>query len=217
MDAGTWVRSLHLAAMAVVVGGSALCLWSLARRAPGLEALLRGYEWLFWGAVGASVASGVGNVGSMAAALPGPDSRWGAALLAKLLLALVALPVGLLRTLLAWGPLGPDAAARPFGAEAGPGAIPPAAGTGADASAVAAGARDGEPLPGAAGTSGPAIAATPSGPAGAAATASGQAHLGAEARGPTGRARAALLALHAATLAGALAAIVLAAVMAHGG
>ena len=169
MDAGAWVRTLHLAAMAVMAGGSALCLWALARRAPGASALLAGYEWLFWGALGASVASGVGNVGSMAAALPDAGSRWGAAFAAKILIALAALPVSLLRTLVAWGRVGPD----PTG---------PPADTRADADAAAA------PLPPVA-----------------------------EAPGPSGRARGALLVLHALTLAGALAAVALAEVMAHGG
>ena len=101
MDARLAVRAAHLAAMGVMLGGSALCAWALLRRHPGADAWARAYEWLFWGAAGVSVATGVGNLGALGDAMPAPDTGWGGALRWKLVLLLAGLPVAALRTLVA--------------------------------------------------------------------------------------------------------------------
>ena len=85
------VRTLHVLGMAVLLGGAA-AVWYLARTegASGgstgradLGALATGYEWVFWGAVGVVVVTGVGNLGAVGA--PGPETRWGAIFFGKLL------------------------------------------------------------------------------------------------------------------------------------
>lgn len=101
MDAGVAVRAAHVLAMGVMLGGSALCLWALARRHPSAGPLLRGYEWLFWGALGVSVATGVGNLGAFGETPPAPSTGWGAAFQWKLGLALLGLPLSALRAALA--------------------------------------------------------------------------------------------------------------------
>lgn len=78
------IRTAHVLAMALLVGGAA-GLWAAARRTPDdLHALATGYEWLFWAALGVLVLTGVGNLGALGA--PGPATRWGQVLLAKLAL-----------------------------------------------------------------------------------------------------------------------------------
>lgn len=78
------IRTVHVLAMALLVGGAA-GLWAAARRTPDdLHALATGYEWLFWAALGVLVLTGVGNLGALGA--PGPATRWGQVLLAKLAL-----------------------------------------------------------------------------------------------------------------------------------
>lgn len=70
------VRWLHVLAATVAVGGSVLT-WLRFRLDPDAEniddALLvaRGYEWLFWAAIGTLVMTGVGNLGAFAPTLPG--------------------------------------------------------------------------------------------------------------------------------------------------
>jgi uncharacterized membrane protein len=75
------VRWLHLLAATVAVGGSVLT-WLRFRLATGDERdgrdavrLARTYEWLFWGAVGTLVMTGVGNLGAFAPTLPGGGWR----------------------------------------------------------------------------------------------------------------------------------------------
>jgi hypothetical protein len=55
----------------------------------------RGYEWLFWAAVGTLVVTGVGNLGAVAPTLPG--GRWRTTLDAKLGLLCVVLVGSALR------------------------------------------------------------------------------------------------------------------------
>ncbi len=92
------VRLVHVIAMSLVVGGSTM-LWVRAERASGrgaigeVRALAVEYEWLFWGAVGLLVATGVGNLGALAPAVPSTDTHWGLALAVKLL-GVVGLLVG---------------------------------------------------------------------------------------------------------------------------
>jgi uncharacterized membrane protein len=98
------IRWLHVAAMALVLGG-ALLVCALCRRgaAPGdggraLLAAARAYEWLFWLGAGTLVMTGVGNLGAFGAALPAPQTRWGGTLTAKLLAVLATLLLAVVRT-----------------------------------------------------------------------------------------------------------------------
>lgn len=96
------VRVAHVLAMGLMLGGASVVAATLAaepRRAP--RTLLRAYEWTFWGALGVAVMTGVGNLGAFGGALPGPSSRWGLLLAAKLAALLGLVGVGLVRTLLA--------------------------------------------------------------------------------------------------------------------
>lgn len=103
-----WVRWLHVAAMALALGG-ALLVWGAALRPtePGpaahgrlLLALAPGYEALFWLAVGLLVMTGVGNLGAFGVGLPVPASAWGQRLGLKLLAVLALLLFSLVRTVL---------------------------------------------------------------------------------------------------------------------
>lgn len=89
------VRAVHVLGMALLVGGSAVT-WN-ALRIGGAAALPTQYEWLFWPTMGAMLATGVGNLGALGA--PGPDTRWGALLTAKLLVVLALVVGSALRTL----------------------------------------------------------------------------------------------------------------------
>jgi uncharacterized membrane protein len=100
-------RWIHVAAMAVIFGGSIL-MWAAARRyrsgsedLPGSDALLllsRQYEWLFWGGLGLLALTGIGNLGNFGANLPDPISAWGGRLLAKLTLVLLLALFSAIRT-----------------------------------------------------------------------------------------------------------------------
>jgi hypothetical protein len=85
-----FVRWIHVLAMAVAVGGAALA-WGVSRAADAETtlAVATTYERAFWGALGVLVMTGVGNLGSLAPAIP--RGRWGVALLAKLGLLLLVL------------------------------------------------------------------------------------------------------------------------------
>ncbi|MFB6160414.1 MAG: hypothetical protein ABEJ61_04455 [Haloferacaceae archaeon] len=90
------VRVVHVLAMAAVVGGACVAAALLWRDVAPLATAVT-YEWLFWAGAGLLVATGVGNLGALAPAVPG--GRWGAVLAGKLV-AVGALLVGsLLRTL----------------------------------------------------------------------------------------------------------------------
>lgn len=79
------VRSVHVLGMALLVGGS-IAAWAALRWNVGEPPrVASGYEWLFWSVVGAMVATGVGNLGAMAPAVPGPGTTWGETLSLKLL------------------------------------------------------------------------------------------------------------------------------------
>jgi uncharacterized membrane protein len=102
------IRFVHVAAMAIVLGGAAL-IWSwltVAGRPQSsatpslLLDLAVSYEWLAWLAIGLLVMTGVGNLGAFGAALPSPQSGWGERLTIKLLLVVLLLVGSLLRTLL---------------------------------------------------------------------------------------------------------------------
>jgi uncharacterized membrane protein len=100
------VRWLHVAAMALTLGG-ALLVWVVALR-PGEHApasqgrLLLGlaehYERLFWLGIGLLVMTGVGNLGAFGLGLPEPASPWGQRLGLKLAAVLLLLAFSVLRT-----------------------------------------------------------------------------------------------------------------------
>lgn len=102
-----WIRWMHIAAMALVLGG-ALLLWGASLRTrnheqqplPTVLPVAWTYEWLFWAGLGTLVMTGVGNLGVFGAALPAPAGPWGVKLIAKLLLVLLLMGVSVVRTLL---------------------------------------------------------------------------------------------------------------------
>jgi uncharacterized membrane protein len=106
------VRWLHVVAAASVLGGAGLAWWMVrdamrtddSSRAAAALSVSRAYEWGFWAAVGVVVATGVGNLGALAPAVPGPDTGWGTTLSVKLVLALALLVGSVVRTVLAAGP-----------------------------------------------------------------------------------------------------------------
>lgn len=91
MAADLVVRWAHVLGMAVLVGGAVLT-WALFRRDEPRGAAAT-YEALFWAGAGLLVATGVGNLGTLAPAIPGPGTPWGLALALKLV-AIVGLLVG---------------------------------------------------------------------------------------------------------------------------
>jgi uncharacterized membrane protein len=101
-------RWIHVAAMAVLLGGS-LLMWVLSFRTRPDEANTRSlitllvaekYEVLFWIALGLLALTGVGNLGAYGRGLPAAASPWGVKLTWKLLAILLLLLFSLLRTLL---------------------------------------------------------------------------------------------------------------------
>ncbi|WP_255196426.1 CopD family protein [Halorarius litoreus] len=97
------VRLLHVLAMAFVTGG-AVVLWlgfQRARAANETAVVLStavGYEWLFWGAMGLVVATGVGNLGALGAGVEGPGTAWGQTLAVKLFVVLLFFLGSVVRT-----------------------------------------------------------------------------------------------------------------------
>lgn len=99
------VRLLHVLAVTLFVGGSVL-LWLGFHRATAanetavVHATAESYEWLFWAAVGVVVATGVGNLGSLAPGVPGPGTAWGSTLAVKLPAVVLFLVGSVVRTVL---------------------------------------------------------------------------------------------------------------------
>jgi putative copper export protein len=101
------VRLLHVLAMALAVGG-AVAVWWLARRSVVGESAVETdaaveiagvYEAGFWAAAGLLVMTGVGNLGSLAPAVPPAETYWGTVFAVKLLLVVGLLAFSLVRTL----------------------------------------------------------------------------------------------------------------------
>lgn len=98
------IRVVHVLGMALLVGG-AVVVWGYYRWLPaGLEsdnrlAVAAGYEWLFWGAMGVLVMTGVGNLGALAPGLPGPETDWGVTFTVKVVAVLGILVGSVVRTL----------------------------------------------------------------------------------------------------------------------
>jgi putative copper export protein len=92
------IRTLHVLAMAVLVGGTTVLWYSYRTDVIASLVPARQFEWLFWGGVGVLVFTGVGNLGALGP--PGPETDWGRTLLVKLAI-VIALVVGsVVRTLL---------------------------------------------------------------------------------------------------------------------
>jgi hypothetical protein len=98
-----FVRWAHVAGMAAILGGALLVWWLTARRSRVEDGIVvhvaERYEWIFWGAIGLQVMSGVGNLGAFGDALPAAGSAWGTKLLVKLLAVLALAVLSVPRTL----------------------------------------------------------------------------------------------------------------------
>lgn len=96
------VRVIHLFAMALALGGAVLT-WEFCRRSAISDATAlsaaAGYERIFWAAAGLLVATGVGNLGGLAPAIPTADTEWGAAFTVKLSAVVALLALSQVRTL----------------------------------------------------------------------------------------------------------------------
>ena len=97
------VRWAHVAGMAAILGGALLVWWLTARRSRVEDGIVvhvaERYEWIFWGAIGLQVMTGVGNLGAFGDALPAAGSAWGTKLLVKLLAVLALAVLSVPRTL----------------------------------------------------------------------------------------------------------------------
>lgn len=91
------IRTLHVLGMVVLLGGAG-ALWLAARgQTDDLHRFAVTYEWLFWGAIGVMVLTGIGNLGALGA--PGPSTGWGQVLLVKLPLVVLLILGSAVRTL----------------------------------------------------------------------------------------------------------------------
>lgn len=97
-------RLIHIAAMAVLLGGS-WTIWALLSFRTADEPMtgIRGslflqYERLAWIALGLLALTGVGNLGAFGGFLPASSTAWGLRLTAKLVLVLVLLMLSLYRS-----------------------------------------------------------------------------------------------------------------------
>ncbi|MDX1748129.1 MAG: hypothetical protein R3324_19520 [Halobacteriales archaeon] len=96
------VRWVHVLSMALLLGG-AVSVWWMFRTAPtdalGLRiAAAAAYERLFWLGLGLLVATGVGNLGAMAPAIP-TSGPWAEMFVGKLGLVIVLVVLSLGRSL----------------------------------------------------------------------------------------------------------------------
>lgn len=91
---GVAVRSLHFLALAVLLGGSAT-IALLDRPSPTLA---RRYEYAFWIGIGIIVATGVGNVGMLAPAVPDLETTWGRTFAVKVIAVIGLLLFSMIRT-----------------------------------------------------------------------------------------------------------------------
>ena len=92
------IRTLHVLAMAVIVGGTTVLWYSYRSGAISSLGPARQFEWLFWGSVGVLVFTGVGNLGALGP--PGPGTDWGRTLLVKLVVVVALVGGSVVRTLL---------------------------------------------------------------------------------------------------------------------
>ncbi|MFU1780071.1 CopD family protein [Haloarcula japonica] len=92
------IRTLHVLAMAALVGGTTMLWYSYRNGAIATLAPARQFEWLFWAGVGVLVFTGIGNLGALGP--PGPGTDWGQTLLAKLAVVVGLIGGSVIRTLL---------------------------------------------------------------------------------------------------------------------
>jgi hypothetical protein len=89
--------------MAAILGGALLVCSLSLRRNRANDALVvdvaERYEWIFWGAIGLQVMTGVGNLGAFGDALPAIGSGWGTKLIVKLAAVLALAVLSVPRTL----------------------------------------------------------------------------------------------------------------------
>jgi putative copper export protein len=98
-----FVRWAHVGGMAAILGGALLVWWLAAERDQvvrdvAVRAAER-YEWIFWGAIGLQVMTGIGNLGAFGNGLPPPGSAWGTKLVIKLVSVLALAILSVPRTL----------------------------------------------------------------------------------------------------------------------
>lgn len=94
------VRWLHVAAMALALGGTLLVAWlSFREPAERVVTVAARYEQVFWLAAGTLVMTGVGNLGAFGTGLPLPGTGWGSTFTTKLILVAVIVALSLPRTL----------------------------------------------------------------------------------------------------------------------
>jgi hypothetical protein len=98
-----FVRWAHVGGMAAILGGALLVWWVSARPSRidhGIAVhVAERYEWIFWGAIGLQVMTGVGNLAAFGDALPAAGSTWGTKLAVKLLAVLALAVLSVPRTL----------------------------------------------------------------------------------------------------------------------
>jgi hypothetical protein len=98
-----FVRWAHVTGMAAILGGALLVWWLAVRRSRADGGIVlyvaERYEWIFWGAIGLQVMTGVGNLGAFGDAVPAPGSAWGTKLVVKLLAVLALAVLSVPRTL----------------------------------------------------------------------------------------------------------------------
>jgi len=94
------VRWLHVAAMAMALGGALLVAWLAFRESADRVVIVAlRYEQVFWLAAGTLVMTGVGNLGAFGSGLPLPGTGWGSTFMTKLILVAVIVAGSLPRTL----------------------------------------------------------------------------------------------------------------------
>jgi len=92
------IRTLHVLAMAALLGGATVLWYSYRTGTIASLAPAKQFEWLFWGGVGVLVVTGVGNLGALGP--PGPGTDWGRTLLVKLIVVVALIGGSVVRTLL---------------------------------------------------------------------------------------------------------------------
>lgn len=88
------VRWIHFVGLATILGGAI----AVALPPTPSIVLARRYEYIFWGAIGLVVVSGIGNVGYLAPSVPEFGSRWGQLFALKLLVVFGLIVMSLVRT-----------------------------------------------------------------------------------------------------------------------
>ena len=94
-------RLLHLLGMGILVGGALVLAMSAVGAADSQTrwlCLALRYERLFWPVLALQVLTGVGNIGTLGEAVPGPATLWGGWLALKFIAIGLVVPLSLTRT-----------------------------------------------------------------------------------------------------------------------